>query len=89
MLKSVVLLNIFVETVIYFVFQDSLINIKLKRTSIILNLRASFTKQGKLARERISKTALMGVELSVSDLVTMHKLNNTDITSHLNIDTKA
>lgn len=43
-------------------------------------------KQGKLARELNSKTAPMGVEISAGDLLTMHKLNNTDATSHLHID---
>ncbi len=42
--------------------------------------RARFTKQGKLARERNSKTN------SVGDLLTMRKLKNTDATSHLHID---
>ncbi len=28
----------------------------------------------------------MGVEISASDLLTMHKLKNTDTTSHLHID---
>ncbi len=35
-----------------------------------LRLRASFTKQGKLARECNSKTALMDVEISAGDLLT-------------------
>ncbi len=48
--------------------------------------RASFTKQGKLARERNSKTAPMGVETSAGDLLTTCKLKNTDATSHLHID---
>ncbi len=39
-------------------------------------LRASFTKQGKLARERNSKTAPMGVEMSAGDLLTTRKLKN-------------
>lgn len=42
-------------------------------------LRASITKQGKLARVRNSKTAPMGMEISVRDLPTMWKLKNTDI----------
>ncbi len=46
----------------------------------------SFTKQGKLAREHNSKTALMGVEISAGDLLTTCKLKNTDATSHLHID---
>ncbi len=49
-------------------------------------LRDSFTKQGKLARERNSKTAPMGGEISAGDLQTMRKLKNTDATSHLHID---
>ncbi len=49
-------------------------------------LGASFAKQGKLARERNSKTAPMGGEISVCDLLTMCKLKNTDTTSHLHID---
>ncbi len=49
-------------------------------------LRASFTKQGKLAREPNSKTVPMGGEISAGDLLTMHKLKNTDATSHLHID---
>ncbi len=49
-------------------------------------LRARFTKQGKLVRERNSKTALMCLELSVGDLLTTCKLKNTDATSHLHID---
>ncbi len=32
--------------------------------------KASFTKQGKLARERNSKTAPMGVEIYAGDLLT-------------------
>ncbi len=47
----------------------------------ITSLRASFTKQGKLARERNSKTAPMGGEITAGDLLTMCKL-----TSHLHID---
>ncbi len=39
---------------------------------------ARFTKQGKLARERNSKKALMGVESSAVDLLTILKLKNTD-----------
>ncbi len=35
MLKTVVLLHTFVETLIYFIFQDSLMNIKVKRTAFI------------------------------------------------------
>ncbi len=42
--------------------------------------RASFTKQGN------SKTAPMGGEIYAGDLLTMHKLNNTDATCHLHID---
>ncbi len=41
-------------------------------------LRARFTKQGKLALERNSKTAPMSVEISAGDLLTMSKLKNTD-----------
>ncbi len=52
----------------------------------VFHLRASFTKQGKLARERNSKRALMGVEISAGDLLTTRKLKNTDATSHLHID---
>ncbi len=37
-------------------------------------------------KERNSKTALMGVEISVGDLLTKRKLKNTDATSHLHID---
>ncbi len=65
--KLVVVVNIFMDIVIYLVFQDSLINIKFKRTAIVWNLRAGFTKLGKLAREYNSKTAPMGVEIYVSD----------------------
>ncbi len=46
---------------------------------------ASFTKQGKLARERNSKTALMGGGISAGDLLTTRILKNTDKTSHLHI----
>ncbi len=49
-------------------------------------LRDSFTKQGKLARERNSKRVPMGVEISAGDLLTTRKLRNTDATSHLHID---
>ncbi len=48
--------------------------------------RASFTKQGKLARECNSKTAPMGGEIYAGDLLAMRKLNNTDATCHLHID---
>ncbi len=44
--------------------------------------RARFTKQGKLAQDHNSKTAQMGVDISVADLLTTHKLNNIDTTSH-------
>ncbi len=47
---------------------------------------ARFTKQGKLVRERKSKTAPMGVEMSAGDLLTTWKLKNTDATTHLHID---
>ncbi len=49
-------------------------------------LWARFTKQGKLAQERNSKTGPKGVEISVGDLLTTSKLKNTDATSHLHID---
>ncbi len=52
----------------------------------IKKFRASFTKQGKLAREHISKTAPTGGEISAGDLLTTRKLKNTDATSHLHID---
>ncbi len=45
-----------------------------------------FTKQAKLARDRNSKTAPMVVEISEGDLLTTHKLKNTETTSHLHID---
>ncbi len=44
----------------------------------LATLRARFTKQGKLAREHNSKTALMGVEISAGNLLTTCKLKNTD-----------
>ncbi len=53
---------------------------------ILQKCRARFTKQGKLTRERNSKTALMCVEISACDLLTKRKLKNTDTTSHLHID---
>ncbi len=56
------------------------------RRSIIMHYRASFTKQGKLARERNTKKAQMGGEISAGDLLKMHKLKNTDATSHLHIN---
>ncbi len=49
-------------------------------------IRASFTRQGKLAWERDSKTAPMGVEISAGDLLTTRELKNTDATSHLHIN---
>ncbi len=49
-------------------------------------LRASFTKRGKLAQEHNSKTAPMGMEISAGDLLTTHKLKNTDAISHLHIN---
>ncbi len=52
----------------------------------IFSLMGNFTKPGKYARERNSKTAPMGVEIFVGDLQTTHKLKNTDTTSHLHID---
>ncbi len=52
----------------------------------IKKCRASFTKQGKLARDHNFKTAPMGRDISAGDLITMHKLKNTDATSHLHID---
>ncbi len=52
----------------------------------IFSLMDNFTKPSKLARERNSKTAPMGVEISVGDWQTTHKLKNTDTTSHLHID---
>ncbi len=48
--------------------------------------RARFTKQGKLARERNSKTVPMGMYISLCDLLTTLKLKKTDATSHLHID---
>ncbi len=50
------------------------------------SLGARFTKQGKLAQERNSKTAPMCMEMSAADLLTPHKWKNTDTTSHLHID---
>ncbi len=52
----------------------------------VISHRASFTKQGKLAREHNSNTALMGGEISAGDLLTMRKLKNTDAKPHLHID---
>ncbi len=46
-------------------------------------LRARFTKQCKLARERNSETSLMCLEISTGDLLTTCKLKNT---SHLHFD---
>ncbi len=46
-------------------------------------IRASFTKQSKLPREHNSEREPMGVEISAGDLLTTHKLKNTDATSHL------
>ncbi len=40
MLKAVVLLNIFVETVIHFIFQDSQMNRKFKKNSIYYKLKS-------------------------------------------------
>ncbi len=48
----------------------------MRHTDIILG--ASFTKRGKLAQERNSKTAPMGMEISARDLLTSGKLKNTD-----------
>ncbi len=48
-------------------------------------LWASFTKQGKFARERNTKQAPMGGEIYTSDLLTTLKLKNTEA-SHLHID---
>ncbi len=47
---------------------------------------ASFTKQGKLVRARNYKTGPKGGEIYVGDLLTMSKIKNTGITSHLHID---
>ncbi len=44
-----------------------------------------YIKQGKLAQERNSNKAEMGVDISVRDLLTMRKLKNTDVTSRLHI----
>ncbi len=63
---------IFSKSMIYIVMLqclNSLIDFKM----LILVLTASFTKQGKLAQERNSRTAPMGVEISAGDLLTMHK----------------
>ncbi len=54
--------------------------------SAVKTFKASFTKQRKLAWERNSKTVQMGVEISMGDLLTMHKLKNTDATSNLHIN---
>ncbi len=59
---------------------------KLNVSSLNKSIRARFIEQGKLAQERNSKTAQMGMKISASDLLTMHKLKNTDATSHLHID---
>ncbi len=72
-----------------FLSQSHQLDIKLD-TNFLVNkiptpsLMASFTKQGKLAREPNSKTAPMGVEISAGDLLTMRKLKNA--TSHLHVD---
>ncbi len=50
------------------------------------SLGARFTKQGKLAQERNSKTAPMCMEMSAADLLTTRKWKNTDTTSHLHIN---
>ncbi len=38
MLKTVALINIFVETVMHFIFQDSQMNRKFKKTEFIINI---------------------------------------------------
>ncbi len=38
------------------------------------------------AKERNSKTVLMGVDISAGDLLTKRKLKNTDKASHLHIN---
>ncbi len=47
-----------------------------------MHYRASFTKQGKLAREHNTKKAPMGGEISVGDLLTMPQIKRTQ-TQHL------
>ncbi len=66
----------------YIVILSNLI-FNLRAVTVIITLKvqdfwARFTKQGKLAQERNSKTALMGVEISAVDLLTMCTLKNTD-----------
>ncbi len=56
------------------------------KSIICLSPWASFTKQGKLARECNSKTVPMGVEISAGDLLTTRKLKNTDAISHFHND---
>ncbi len=41
----------------------------------IITLRDRFTKQGKLARERYSKTVQMGVEIYAGDLLTLNLIS--------------
>ncbi len=60
--------------------------VKKQKKLNLWRLWASFTKQGKLLRERNSKTAPMGGEIYVGDLLTTRKLKNTEATSHLHID---
>ncbi len=51
-----------------------------------MTLWARFTKQGKLALERISIKAQMGGDNSAGDLLTMCTLKNTDAISHFHND---
>ncbi len=68
------------------IFFFSFFNQSIKVVEILQKFRARFTIQGKLTRERNSKTAPMGMEISAGDLLTKPKLKNTDTTSHLHID---
>ncbi len=61
--------------------------IRIKFFSHFDSLGASFTKQGKLARERNSKTAPMGVDISAGDLLTMRKLNTDTTSFYISINT--
>ncbi len=62
--------------------------IQIKFFSHFDSLAASFTKQGKLAQERNSKTAQMCGDISAGDLLTTRKLKNTDATSfYISINT--
>ncbi len=81
MLKTVVLHNIFMETVTHFIFQDSQMNRKFKRAAFIWS--RSLTSWRCLPEEALAALAGHGVEVESGGLVSTHSADPRRVTVKL------